>query len=97
MASLSILSETEDQLIGFGVAVVEGATVGVEVRAGVGVSFCSLAQPIDPKQYANMRIVVKIHVNFFMVRYRNATTFYIIKSNWATIIHIQVHSFLKPA
>jgi hypothetical protein len=87
MASLLILSETEDQLIGFGVLVVEGATVGVgiEVRTGVAVSFCPLAQPIDPKQYANMRIVVKIHVNFFIVRYRSATIFYITKSNWATI------------
>ena len=98
VANLSIFSETEDQLIGFGVAVVEGAAVGagVEVGAGVDVSLCPPAQPLDPKQYANMRIVAKIHVNFFMVRYRNATTFYTTKSNWATIIHIQVHSFLKP-
>jgi hypothetical protein len=80
VASLSIFSETKDQLIGFGVEVIEGAAVGagVEVGAGVDVSFCPLAQPIDPEQYANMRIVVKIHVNFFMVRYRNATTFYIL-------------------
>jgi hypothetical protein len=83
MASLLILSETKAQLIGFGVPVVEGAAVGVavEVGAGVRVSLCLLAQSTDPKQYANMRIAVKTHVNFFIVPYRNPTTFYITKSN----------------
>jgi hypothetical protein len=99
MASLLILSETEDQSIGFGVAVTEGAAVGVgvEVEAGVGVSLWLLAQSIDPKQYANMRIVVKTHVNFSMVPHRNATTFYITKSNWASVYTEHIRSFIFEA
>jgi hypothetical protein len=99
MASLLILSETKDQSIGFGVAVTKGAAVGVgvEVEAGVGVSLWLLAQSIDPKQYANMRIIVKTHVKFFMVPYKDATTFYIKKSNWASVYTEHIRSFIFEA